>query len=114
MTQVSMSTAYIIALVVMIVAFLAAYIIAGAIPFRPDDTGTTKRRLWFWLLAAVTPVVAFLINALYAGNISVPNIKDTYIFHSGISCACSCILYIVLGFIISKSSPNSKVGTWFN
>lgn len=113
MEQVSITSAYMWAIVIMVVAFAFAVLISNLILFKPNDPGTTKRRIWFWALCVANGVIGFVINYFIGKNIAVPNIQSDYFMHSGIAAGVSILLYIILGFAMSKLFPKSKVGTWF-
>lgn len=102
-----------LALVIMVVFFLIAVAVSAAIPYRPNNPGTTARRIWFWVLCVVAAVVGFVVNYIIGTNITVPSIQSSYYMHSGIAAGVSALLYIFVGFGISKIFPKSKVGTWF-
>ncbi len=108
-----MSLAYMLAAVTMAVFFLIAVLSANMIIFKPNNPGTTTRRIWFWVLFALTGIVSFIINFTVSSNIDVRSTKSDYLMHSGIACGVVLLLYVVLGFVISKLFKNSKVGTWF-
>lgn len=113
MDQVSLTSAYMWAIVVLVVFFLVAAFVANMIAYKPNDPGTTARRVWFWILAIGTGVVGFLINYAMASNITVPTIKSDYLMHAGIASGVCLVVFILLGFIVSKIFPSSKLGTWF-
>ncbi|MEE1226267.1 MAG: hypothetical protein UHM08_04085 [Bacteroidales bacterium] len=109
----TMIEAYVWAGVTMAIFFLIAVLSANMIIFKPNDPGTTKRRIWFWVLCVLAGVVGFLINFLTTLDNEVSSNRSDYIMHSGIALAIAILLYIAIGFIISKIFKNSKVGTWF-
>lgn len=113
MEQVSITSAYMWALVVTAVFFIIAVVIANLILFKPNNPGTSARRISFWLLCILAGVVGFLINYFIGKSISVPSTQSDYLMHSSIATGVSMIIYIIAGFITSKLFPNSKVGTWF-
>jgi|O1111metagenome_2_1110795.scaffolds.fasta_scaffold39410_2 sulfoxide reductase heme-binding subunit YedZ len=113
MEQVSITTAYMWAIVIMVVFFLLAVIISNLILFKPNNPGTTTRRIWFWVLCIGAGVVGFLINFLIGNGITVPIIQSRYFMHSCIASAVCVVVYILVGFVVSKIFQNSKVGTWF-
>lgn len=113
MNQVSMTSAYMWALVIMVVFFLLAVIISNLIIYKPNDPGTAKRRIWFWTLCVATGVVSFIVNFIIGSGITVPTIQSSFYMHSGIATGVSVVLYIIFGFIVSKLFPKSSLGTWF-
>lgn len=112
MEQVSITSAYMWAIVIMVAFFLLAVVIANLILFKPNNPGTTTRRIWFWVFCVATGVVGFIINFIIGKGITVPSIQSDYLMHSGIAGVCV-VGYILIGFVVSKLFPNSKVGTWF-
>lgn len=113
MEQVSITSAYMWAFSVMAVFFFLAVIIANQIMYRPNNPGTTARRIWFWALCVATGFVGFFINYYLGSHIEVNSQQSNYYMHSGIAAGISVAVYILVGFIVSKIFPNSKVGTWF-
>lgn len=113
MDQVSISSAYVWAIVVTVVFFLFAVVIANLILYKPKNPGTTARRVWFWVLCAASGVVGFVINYIISLGIRVPSIQSSYVEHSVYAFGICIVAYILIGLIISKLAPNSKVGTWF-
>lgn len=108
-----MATAYIWSLVVLIIFFLVTIMISNMIPYKPNNPGSVKRRIWFWVFAVLTFAVAFLINFAIAGNIEIQSVKDDYINNSIIGACAGFVLFVVIGFILSKCLPKTKIGTWF-
>lgn len=113
MNQVSMSSAYVWALILGVVCFLLAVIIANLILFKPNNPGTGARRMWFWILGVASVVIGLIINFIKADGITVPSIQSDYQMHSAIAAGVCFALYVLIGLIVSKLAPNSKVGTWF-
>lgn len=109
-----MATAYIWSAVVFIIFFLVVILIANMVPYKPNNTGRITRRIWFWVFSVITFAVAFLINLAVAGGIAIQSQKDEYINNSIIGACAAFVLYVVLGLVISKIFPKTKVGTWFN
>ena len=108
-----MVTAYIWSLVVFVIFFLVTIIISNMVPYKPNNTGAGKRRIVFWVFAVLTFAISFLINIAVASNIAVQSIKDEYINNSIIGSGAAIVLFILIGLVISKACPKTKVGTWF-
>lgn len=108
-----MVTAYIWSLVVFVIFFLVTIIISNMVPYKPNNTGAGKRRIVFWVFAVLTFAISFLINIAVASNITVQSIKDEYINNSIIGSGAAIVLFILIGLVISKACPKTKVGTWF-
>lgn len=113
MEQVSILSAYMWALVIMVVFFFLAVIISNQILFKPNNPGTTARRICFWSLCIGSGVVGFVVNYLIGSSITVPSIQSDYYLHSSIAVGVCIVVFILVGFIVSKMFPNTKVGTWF-
>jgi len=114
LASVPTSSAYIIGVGACIVLILLAAVIATSISYKPDLTDVKKRKIWFWILALLCPVLTFVIAyfAYYKG-IKVHTQQTAYMTAIGISAAISFVLYVVLGFIAAKVSKTGKIGNWF-
>ncbi len=113
METASVTTAYTWAIVTLIVFFLIAILSANMVPYKPNNPGTSTRRVYFWVICVLSVVVGFFVNFGIASGIEVPTIKSDYMLHSSIAAGISFVVFIILGFAISKMFPNKKVGTWF-
>lgn len=113
MQTASLLTAWMWSIGVMVLLFIINLIIANVVMYLPNDPGTTTRRLWFWLLGALSLVISFGINFAIAQDIKVQSSHATYLMHAAISALVAFALYVGLGFVLSKLFPNSKIGTWF-
>ncbi len=107
-------TAYIIAGVVTLVFLLIAALISVSIKFEggtnPQDP--KKRRLWFWIFAVLTPIVNFILGYfvfLPVGKVA----QNKFIIALSIATGVAFILYILLGYILSRAFKNGKIGNWF-
>ncbi|WP_316826430.1 hypothetical protein [Pedobacter miscanthi] len=109
------TSAYIISIITALIFLLLSAIIANAIKFEggsnPKDP--QARKTWFWILAILNPAVCFLLG-YYAfkpdANIMVVN---NYVTALGIGTAIGFILYIIIGFVMSKIFTTGKIGHWF-
>lgn len=109
-------SAYIMAIVIALVFLLIAAVISNSIQFEggshPKDPG--KRKMWFWIFAILCPLVIFLIGFLVVRpGINVPSLKGKYTTALSIGTGVAFVLYIVLGFVLSKVFKNGKLGNWF-
>ena len=68
MEQVPISNAYIWALTIFVAFLLIAILVACIIPYKPNNPGTTARRIWFWILAVATPIVGFIISKIFRNS----------------------------------------------
>ena len=112
----SVVSAYVIGFVVLVVFVLLAVIVANAIPYEmgvaPRDKG--KRRMWFWILGVLCPVAVFaLCYFLYFQGIRVPSRATAYLTAMSISTGVAFVLYVVIGFALSKIFNHGKLSSWF-
>ena len=109
-------TAYVIAIVVSLALLLIAALIASIIKFEPgaNPKDKKKRRIWFWLLAILNPIITFCVGFFaIAPGIKVPTLHSKFMLALGIGTAIGFVLYVVLGFVMSKIFKNGKIGHWF-
>lgn len=110
---VSTASAYASGVITSLVLILVSGLIAKSISFQPDLSDVSKRKLWFWVLAILCPIITFGITfAIYSG-IRARSAQESYMVAMCISAAVSFILYVVLGFIAAKANKNGKLGNWF-
>ena len=110
---VSTASAYMSGVITSLVLILASALIAKSISFQPDLSDVSKRKLWFWVLAILCPIITFCITfAIYSG-IRGKSAQDSYMVAMCISAGVSFILYVVIGFIAAKANKNGKLGNWF-
>ena len=109
------TSAYIITIITALIFVLLSALIANAIKFEggsnPKDPRT--RKTWFWILAIVNPALAFLIGYFIFipdANVMVVN---NYVSALSMGTAIGFMLYILMGFILSKVFANGKIGHWF-
>ena len=113
LAAVSTASAYMSGVITSLVLILISGLIAKSISFKPDLTDVSKRKLWFWVLAILCPIITFGITfAIYSG-IKGKSAQNTYIVAMCIATVISFILYIVLGFIAAKTNKNGKLSNWF-
>ena len=108
-------TAYVISGITTLVLLLMAALISTMINYeggsRPRDAA--KRRTWFWVIAALNPALIFLLGYyLFKPDANIMVVKN-YIQALGIGTACGFVLYLLLGFVLSKIFKNGKIGHWF-
>ncbi|MBP1631175.1 MAG: hypothetical protein H6Q15_2068 [Bacteroidetes bacterium] len=109
-------SAYIISVVIALIFLLIAAIISNLIQYEggshPKDKG--KRKMWFWIFAILTPLVILLYGFLIVRtDINVPSLRDKYTIALSIGTGVSILVYVLLGFILSKIFKNGKIGNWF-
>ena len=109
-------SAYIIAVVIALFFLLIAAVISNLIQFEggsnPKDK--RKRKTWFWVLGSITPIVIFLYGFIIVRpDILVPSMRDKYTTAISIGAGIAFVLYLVLGFVLSKVFKHGKIGNWF-
>ena len=105
---------YIISIVVAAVVILIAALISNAIKFEgganPKDPG--KRKMWFWIMAVLNPILFYIL----AGIVMVPSNradKETWLDSIPVALGIGFVLYIIIGFVLSKMFKHGKLGNWF-
>ena len=116
LASVPTSSAYIIGVVVFIVMLLIATVVANAIAYQPgtNPTDPRKRKTWFWILGVLTSVLTFVLTyfIVYIG-IKMKTVQDKYMTAMCISTALSFVLYVAIGFALSKIFKHGKLSSWF-
>ena len=113
LAAVSTASAYMSGVITSLVLILASGLIAKSISLKPDLSDVSKRKLWFWVLAILCPIITFGITfAIYSG-IKGKSAQNSYMVAMCISAAVSFVLYVVIGFIAAKANKNGKLGNWF-
>lgn len=109
------SLAYIITLITALLLLLLSAIIANAIKFEggsnPKDP--QARKAWFWVFAIVNPALAFLVGYFIFKPEANIMIVNKYVSALSMGTAIGFVVYILLGFILSKVFSNGKIGHWF-
>ncbi len=110
-------TSYIFASIFAGAMILIAALISNMIQFEggsnPKDPG--KRKMWFWVFAILNPILFYVVGAF----VLAPNAADDQMVYDGymgilpIAVGIGFVLYIVLGFVLSKAFKNGKLGNWF-
>lgn len=108
--------AYIISLIVAIVAMLVAIVASNKVAYDPSVKAgdVTIRRIWFWVMGVLTPIIAlifcyFLVYETARGK----SHKADAMQAMCIAAAISFVLYVAVGWVLSKVFNNKKIGTWF-
>jgi len=110
-------TSYIIAAIVSGTMILIAALISSAIQYKGGNNprDPQQRKAWFWIIAILTPILFFLLGRF----VLAPNpendqmVYDDYMKVLPIATGVGFILYIVIGFVLSKLFKNGKLGHWF-
>lgn len=109
------TSAYIVTIITALAFLLITTFVAIAIPYeagsRPRDP--RKRRAWFWILAILNPLAAFLLGYLVFKPDANVLVVSRYMTALSIGTGIGFIVYIILGFILSRMFQKSKLGNWF-
>lgn len=112
--MVNVTSAYILAAVVCAVMFIISLVVANAISFKPDLRDVGKRKLWFWVLGVLTPVINFSLNyGIFFTKIHAHSKQTEFLTAMAIAAGASFVLYVIAGFIAAKVSKTGKVSNWF-
>ena len=108
---------YIIAGIAALVFIGIAALISNAIKFEgganPSDPG--KRKMWFWVMCIINAAATYCVLAFAM----TPNKEEDQIAYDEwmaavpIAAGVGFVLYIVLGFALSKMNKTGKLGNWF-
>jgi methionine sulfoxide reductase heme-binding subunit len=109
-------SAYIISIIIALIILFASVIISISIKFeggtKPKDP--RNRRMWFWILALVTPVIIFLMGFfVFLPTYANRKVINDYISALSIGTVAGFFLYVILGFMLSRVFRNGKLGHWF-
>ena len=92
------------------------HMLYGALPQRqqaaailPDRSG--KRKVVFWLFFLLNPGVAYAVGLLTSPASGIAKTKHMDSLPIGL--AIGVVVYLLIGFIVSKAMKTSKVGHWF-
>ncbi len=112
----SSTTAYIVTISTALLFLLLAALIAQIIKFEggshPKDP--QKRKLSFWFLAIFHPFVGFSLGyfVFMSADFNVM-VRDNYIKALSIGTVLGFFAYLLLGFALSRTFANGKIGNWF-
>lgn len=109
----SPAVAYVWAIIISFVLLLIAAVIAYMIPNKPRGKDISQRRVWYWVLFIATIGIAFGLNAWIASDIKIPSKHTAYLTASAIATGIAALIYIIVGFGLSKGMKKSKLGSWF-
>lgn len=105
---------YICALVAAVLALVLAIILSNNVAFQPNLSDVSKRKGIFWFSSIVAPLVSALLAFLFIYiGLKTGSKKSAFMLHMSIGLCVSWVLYVVLGFIVSKANKQGKLGSWF-
>jgi uncharacterized membrane protein len=108
---------YIISIISAGLFILIAALISNGIKFEgganPQDP--KKRKIWFWIMAIINPVVFFVLAAFVLAPVADDDqmVYDEYMAALPIAAAVGFVVYVVVGFVLSKMIKNGKINNWF-
>ena len=108
-----MST-YILSIIFAAFVLLLVAIISNAIKYEgganPKDPG--KRKIWFWVFAILNPVLFYALGAFVMAP---SNRRELEQWNDSLPIAtiAGFVVFIILGFVMSKVFKNGKIGHWF-
>lgn len=112
--MVNVSSAYILSVIVFAVMFVISAGGANLISYKPDTSDVGKRKVWFWVLGVLTPVVAFLLNyAIFYTKIHAHSKQADFLTAMAIGAGVAFVLYVIAGLLASKISKTGKISNWF-
>lgn len=110
-------TSYIIAAIVAGAMILIAALISTAIQFKggTNPRDPRQRKTCFWIIAILNPVVFFLLGrfVLAPKPENDQMVYDDYMSVLPVATAAGFVLYIIIGFVLSRIFRNGKLGHWF-
>jgi methionine sulfoxide reductase heme-binding subunit len=109
-----MST-YILSIIFAAVILLIVAVISNLIKYEgganPKDS--RKRKIWFWIFAVLNPVLFYVIAQFIIYPGATETIKGDMKDSLPIATIVGFVVYIILGFVLSKIFKNGKIGNWF-
>ena len=114
--------AYLITMSSTLVLLFIAWVIAMSIPFKPSGYDYKQRKFWFIALGVLNPIMCILVGALFyfiiltkpidRGQLS--DTKGNLSDNSIIALLCGTLLYFLLGYLLSSTFRQTRLGIWFN
>ena len=108
--------AYVISLIIAIIALLVAIVASNSVDYGPSPNSgdVTVRRIWFWVMGVLTPIISWVIcYFLVYGAARGKSHKADAMQAMCIAAAVSFLLYLAVGWVLSKVFNKQKIGTWF-
>lgn len=105
---------YILALVAAVLALVLAIVLSNRVSYQPNLSDVGMRKGIFWFSSIIAPVVSVLLAFLFVYmDLKTGSKKSTFMLHMFIGLCVSWVVYVVLGFIVSKANKQGKLGSWF-
>lgn len=99
----------IIGLGVLLVAALISNMIKYEGGANPKDP--RKRKIVFWLFFVLNPLIAYSVGLAMSPDAGIA--KTQHMQSLPVGLGIGVVVYLLLGFILSKVMKTSKVGNWF-
>ncbi len=108
-------SAYLIGFIVMVVSLFLAMILTNSVKESANRNTKTPRRLRFWVMAILTPVITALVAYfMFYKGIKVPSKQTDYMTAMAISAGLFFVLQILFGFLFSKTNMfDKRLQSWF-
>ena len=108
---------YIMAAAIAAVAIILLIIFANMVPWQTgsrDTSGSTRRTIWFILLAVTLIAQGVLSWVMFYADITKKARASSFFPHVFLSAGAACLIYVVVTLIIIKTqSTRSKLSTIF-
>lgn len=108
------------------VTYFISLLVAGAIllisvgvalmikyEMRVNPTDRIKRKVWFWILAVVNPVIFYILAGIILLPAN-PRLREEWEDSLPFALLTGFVFYIILGVVLSKVYKTRKLGHWFN
>lgn len=109
----SIAMAWIWGFIMWVICMAVAILASNMILFKPDNSDVGKRRIWFWCMAVVCLLSTFFINFGISKGEEIATNAQKYLKWGSVSAVVFFALFILVGIVLSKVLPRTKIGTWF-
>lgn len=103
--------AMLVAGAVLLISVAVALIIKYEMQVNSKDK--TKRKVWFWVLAVVNPVLFYVLAGIILLPAN-PRLRTEWEDSLPIALIVGFVFYILLGIVLSKLYRTRKLGNWFH
>ncbi len=110
------SNTYVFAIVIAVIFVAISILISNIIAYEggKNPRDAIKRRIWFFVIAAVNTIVFFIWNYFFiATKIKGAPAVSKFMTHTFICTGITLLAFIVMGFVLSKLMKKGKYGTIF-
>ena len=114
----AITSTYLTDIIIGVVFFIIIIIVANAISWQPGryDPSPRKRRLWFWILGAVTLLVGLGVNYfMWMRHIEKARLASDYTMHMILGAVAAVAVYGIATFIVCKlQKKDTKLASMFS